>query len=309
VNFKDFRLKELIFSNKLSALGFFTVAVFVLLALVEAVSFGRITPYNPYKPNLGQVNLAPSLNHLFGTDFEGRDIFSRAIAALPIDIGIPLAVVIMSACIGILAGVMAGYFRGWIEEVIMRVTDLFLAFPALIMVLAVAATLGPSLINAILAIVFTWWPPYVRLVRGSVLEVGTEDFIAASKTLNSSFLYILRKGIVPNVLPSVLVYATMDVGTALLDLSILGYLGIGIPPTTPELGGMVAAISNNLYTYPWEALLPAFLLFLIVAGFSFLGEGLRETLDVKVRPYILIRNKVFREAEKSIGADGGASHI
>lgn len=301
------KLKQLILSNKLSAAGFFIVAVFVLLALVEAASSGHITPYNPYKPNLEQVNSAPSLNHFFGTDFEGRDIFSRVIAALPIDVGIPLAVVSLSACIGILAGVMAGYFGGWLEEVIMRFTDLFLAFPALIMVLAVAATLGPSLINAILAIVFTWWPPYVRLVRGSVLEVGTEDFIAVSKTLNSSFFYILRKGIVPNVLPSVLVYATMDVGTALLNLSTLGYLGIGIPPNTPELGGMAAAISSNLYTHPLEALLPAFVLFLIIAGFSFLGEGLRETLDVKVRPHILVRNKVFGETKKVDDSDDHTS--
>jgi len=187
---------------------------------------------------------------------------------------------------------------GAIDEVIMRVTDLFLAFPTLIMVLAVAATLGSGLVNATLAFVFVWWPPYVRLVRGGVLEVAAEDFIAISKALNSSFYHIITKGILPNILPSVLTYATLDIGTALLEVSILGFLGVGIPPGTPELGVMVGSISYDFYSHPWQALFPAFVTMSLVVGFSFLGEGARESTDVKVRPYILFRGKAFKQKAK-----------
>ncbi|MEM0121011.1 MAG: ABC transporter permease [Thermoprotei archaeon] len=287
-------LGEMFFESRLTAVGLVGVVVFLGLALVEGLSFGRLTPYNPSTLNLMEANLPPSINHLFGTNFEGQDIFSRVLAAIPIDIGLPILIVCLSSLIGLLLGSTAAYFRGILDDAIARVTDIFLAFPGIIMALAVAATLGPSLLNATLAVLFVWWPPYVRLVRGRALEVVSQDFIAASKALNTSFLYILWRGIVPNVLPSLLVYATMDVGTALLSLSTLGYLGL-IPPTRPELGSMVASIGQNLYTYPWEALLPALVVFLIVLSFSLLGDGLREMLDVKVRPHILIREKVEGE--------------
>jgi peptide/nickel transport system permease protein len=271
------------------------VIVSIFLAGGFALLGSRITPYNPFTLNLRESNLPPSFSHLFGTDFEGRDVFSRIIAALPIDLGLPIAIVLLSAILGIFLGMTAGYVGGVVDEVIMRVTDLFLAFPTIIMVLAVAATLGPGLVNAMLAFVFVWWPPYVRLVRGGVLEVAAEDFISISKALNSSFTHIITKGVLPNIMPSVLTYATLDVGTALLEVSILGFLGIGIPPNTPELGVMVGSISFGLYTYPWQALFPAFATMLLVIGFSFLGEGAREASDVKVRPYILFKGRAFKK--------------
>ena len=276
-----------------------------MVSVVAATAFSifgaHITPYNPFALNLQQSNLPPSLDHFFGTDFQGRDIFSRVIAALPIDLGLPVAIVLLSSVLGIFLGMAAGYLGGVVDEVIMRVTDLFLAFPTLIMVLAVAATLGAGLVNAMLAFVFVWWPPYVRLVRGGVLEVAAEDFISISKALNSSLGYIIFKGILPNILPSVLTYATLDIGTALLEVSILGFLGIGIPPNTPELGVMVGSISYGLYTYPWQALFPAFVTMILVVGFSFLGEGAREASDVKVRPYILFKTRVIgKRPEKTI---------
>jgi len=272
------------------------VIISVSLAAAFVTFGGRITPYSPYALNLQNSNLPPSATHLFGTDFQGRDIFSRVIAALPIDLGLPIAIVLLSSVLGIFLGMAAGYLGGVVDEVIMRVTDLFLAFPTIIMVLAVAATLGAGLVNAMLAFVFVWWPPYVRLVRGGVLEVVAEDFISISKALNSSFSHIIVKGILPNILPSVLTYATLDIGTALLEVSILGFLGIGIPPNTPELGVMVGSISYGLYSYPWQALFPAFVTMLLVVGFSFLGDGAREASDVKVRPYILFKGKAFRKA-------------
>jgi peptide/nickel transport system permease protein len=295
---QSLKFRQLIFSNALSTLGLVIVVISVALSVLFAL-FGRgITPYDPYALNLQQSNLPPSISHFFGTDFQGRDIFSRVIAALPIDLGLPIAIVLLSSVLGIFLGMAAGYLGGAVDEVVMRVTDLFLAFPTIIMVLAVAATLGSGLVNATLSFVFVWWPPYVRLVRGGVLEVAAEDFIAISKALNSSFYHIIVKGILPNIIPSVLTYATLDVGTALLEVSILGFLGVGIPPGTPELGVMVGSISYNLYNYPWQALFPAFITMILVVGFSFLGEGTREASDVKVRPYILFKGKAFKDKAK-----------
>jgi len=296
---KSQKFRQLVLSNRLSTVGLVIVITSVFLAAAFAGFGPSVTPYNPFALNLQQSNLPPSSSHLFGTDFEGRDVFSRIIAALPIDLGLPIAIVLLSSVLGIFLGMTAGYVGGVVDEVIMRITDLFLAFPTIIMVLAVAATLGPGLVNAMLAFVFVWWPPYVRLVRGGVLEVAAEDFIAISKALNSSFAHIILKGILPNIMPSVLTYATLDVGTALLEVSILGFLGIGIPPNTPELGVMVGSISYGLYTYPWQALFPAFVTMLLVVGFSFLGEGAREASDVKVRPYIIFKGRAFKKTPEA----------
>jgi len=289
------RVRRIITSNALSMFGVVTVSFFLIVTVAEAISSGAILPYNPFQPNFGAANAPPSLTHLFGTDLLGRDMLSRIVTALPIDIGIPIATVLISAAIGIVLGTLAAFFRGWLDEVIMRLTDMFMAFPQMIMSLAIAATLGPSLINVTLSLIVVWWPPYVRLVRGGVLAVAAEDYVSISRALNSSFLYIVRKDAIPNILPSVLVYATTDVGTALLTLSTLGFLNVGIPPNAPELGVMVSNVTYNLYLYPYQVVIPAVLVAVIVAGFSFLGEGIRESLDVKLRPHILFRSKPVKE--------------
>jgi peptide/nickel transport system permease protein len=290
-------MRRLFTSNALSMFGLVTVAFFLILTVGQVVSSGRILPYNPYRPNFLQANAPPSVAHLFGTDLLGRDMLSWIITALPTDIGIPVFTVIVSATLGIVLGTLAAFFRGWLDEFIMRLTDMFMAFPQMIMSLAIAATLGPSLVNVTLSLIVVWWPPYVRLVRGAVLEVAAEDFVSISKALNSSFFYIVRKDAIPNVLPSVLVYATTDVGTALLTLSTLGFLNVGIPPASPELGTMVSNVGYNFYLYPYQIVIPAVFVMVIVAGFSFLGEGIRESLDVRLRPHILIRNKPVKEYE------------
>lgn len=285
-------LRRLMFANRLTAFGSLTVLISIGLAAAAWVTGGAIAPYNPTAPDLMHSNLPPSLAHPFGTDLLGRDIFSRVLVALPIDISLPIFIVVLSAVLGVVLGTIAGYTGGLVDEVIMRITDLFLAFPNLVMALAVAATLGSSILNAALSLTFVWWPPYVRLVRGGVLALKAEDFMVASKALNTSFSYILRKGVFPNVLPSVMVYATLDVGTALLSLSALGYLGIGIPAGAPELGSMVSSISYNLFTYPWEALIPSTIVLLIVTGFSLFGDGIREVGDVKVRPHMILKRRL-----------------
>jgi peptide/nickel transport system permease protein len=290
-------MRKLITSNSLSMFGLVTVSIFVVLTVAQVASSGAILPYSAYEPSFGQANLAPSFSHPFGTDLLGRDMLSRVITALPIDVGIPIITVALSAAIGILLGTLAAFFRGWLDEVLMRLTDLFMAFPTMIMAMAIAATLGPSLVNVTFSMIIVWWPPYVRLVRGGVLAIAAEDFVSISKALNSSFFYIVRKDAIPNVLPTILVYATFDVGSALLTLSTLGFLNVGIPPTAPELGEMVSNVTYNLFLYPYQIIIPAVVVAVIVAGFSFLGEGIRESLDVKLRPHILIRNKPAKEVE------------
>lgn len=289
-------VRKILASNALSLFGVVTVSFFLLVTIAQVASGGRILPYDPFKPDYSMGNASPSLSHLFGTDLLGRDMLSRVVTALPIDIGIPIITVLISAIIGIVLGTLAAFFRGWLDEVIMRLTDMFMAFPQMIMSLAIAATLGPSLINVTLSLIVVWWPPYVRLVRGGVLAVAAEDYVSISKALNSSFLYIVRKDAIPNILPSVLVYATTDVGTALLTLSTLGFLNVGIPPNAPELGVMVSNVGYNFYLFPYQVVIPAVLVAIIVAGFSFLGEGIREALDVKLRPHLLFKRESLKES-------------
>jgi peptide/nickel transport system permease protein len=292
-------MRKLISSNALSMFGVVTVSLFLVITVAQVASSGRILPYSAYGYFPTEANHPPSLTHLFGTDLLGRDMLSRVITALPIDVGIPIITVVVSAALGIVLGTLAAFFRGWLDEVLMRLTDLFMAFPTMIMAMAIAATLGPSLTNVTLSMIIVWWPPYVRLVRGGVLEVTAEDYVSISKALNSSFFYIVRKDAIPNVLPTILVYATFDVGSALLTLSTLGFLNVGIPPTAPELGMMVSNVGSNIYSYPYQIIIPAVVVAVIVAGFSFLGEGIRESLDVKLRPHILVRNKPVKKVEET----------
>ena len=301
MNFKDSASKffKVIFSNWLSGSGFIIIAIFSIIAILYELLGTRMVPYNPYQINLLNANLPPSSSHWFGTDELGRDIFSRVIAALPVDLGISIFIVIASSFIGLVLGIVAGYFRGPLEEVIMRLTDLFLAFPPIIMSMAIAATLGPSLLNAAISVIFVWWPPYVRLVRGNTLQVASQDFITISRVLNTPFRKILLKGILPNIITPLLIYATMDVGTAMLTLSTLGFLGIGIPINTPELGLMSSILTTTFYTYPYEGLIPAAFIFLIVLGFSLTGEGLAELIDPNIRVHIISRKKRAEILERS----------
>ena len=173
-------MRKLMTTNMLSMFGVLTVSLFLIVTVVQAASSGRVLPYNAYQPNYLAANLSPSLAHPFGTDLLGRDMLSRIITALPIDVGIPIVTVAISAVIGIVLGTLAAFFRGWLDEVVMRLTDLFMAFPTMIMAMAIAATLGPSLLNVTLSMIIDWWPPYVRLVRGGVLEVAAEDYVSIS---------------------------------------------------------------------------------------------------------------------------------
>jgi ABC-type dipeptide/oligopeptide/nickel transport system permease subunit len=294
---------RIVLRNKLSASGLFIILFFASIAILYIILGNRLLPYNPLRINLSDANSPPTFSHLFGTDQLGRDIFSRIVAAIPIDMGLSIFIVFASALLGLFLGTIAGYFRGIAEEIIMRATDLFFAFPPLIMSMAIAATLGPSLVNAAFSIIFVWWPPYVTLVRGSTLQVSTSDFITMSKVLNTKFSKILLKGILPNIATTLIVYATMDIGTAMLTLSTLGFLGIGIPVYQPELGLMSSVLTTTLYTHPLEGLIPAFFIFIIVMGFSLIGEGMAEVIDPNIRSHLFSRRRRLEEMGKSKDAE------
>ena len=225
----------------------------------------------------------PSLAHIFGTDSLGRDIFSRVLAATPIDAEVPLAVLAIAVSLGLAAGTVAGYLEGIVSEVIMRVTDIFLAFPGIILALAIAAALKPSTHNSILALAPVWWPTYARLARGETLSVKTQQFVEASRAVGQRSGHIITHHIIPNILPVILVYATLDFGNVLLTFSVLSFIGVGAQPPAAEWGLMTVQEQQYLVNQPWSPIFPALAIFVVAAAFSFLGDGLRDALDPKVR--------------------------
>jgi len=231
----------------------------------------------------------PSLQNWFGTDNIGRDMFSRVLAALPLDLVIGFSVAGFALLLGTGLGLVAGFWDtprtlgGAVSIAIMRITDVFLAFPSLVLALAIAASLGRGTGPALIAITVTWWPFYVRLVRGEVLAVKHLPYVAAARAAGVSGVQILFRHVLRNILEPLVVYYTMDVGTVIVTFSTISFIGIGVPPTVPEWGGMVEAYEKLLLTAPWTVLAPGAAIFLTVLAFSLLGDGLRDILDPRSR--------------------------
>jgi len=235
-----------------------------------------LLPYSPYEYTLTNSLLAPSVLHLMGTDDLGRDIWSRVLYAAPTDAMVSILVIAGGILIGGLVGYPAGYFGKSVDEVNMRVTDLFLAFPALILALAIEATLGRDVSYAIIALVAVWWPSYARLVRGEALKIKSMKFVDAALLSGLSNIAIISKHIVTNSLNTVISYATIDLGNTILVYSILSFLGLGVPAPAPEWGTMVAAGLNVFPQWWWYAVLPGVVIAVIVIGSALLGDGLRD---------------------------------
>ena len=269
-------------SSLVTMAGLTIVVAFVVTSLVLWLTNDAILPYNPNAITMATLQ-PPSLAHLFGTDSLGRDVFSRVLAAAPIDAKVPAAVLLVAVSLGLLTGTIAGFFGGLIEETIMRITDIFLAFPGIVLALAIAAALGPSINNSILALAPVWWPSYTRLARGETLTVKSQQYIEASRAAGHKSRYVVLHHIIPNILPVILVYATLDFGTVIIIFSVLSYVGLGAQPPTPEWGLMTVQQSQYLTSAPWIPLLPALLILLVAVGFSLVGDGLRDALDPKIR--------------------------
>jgi ABC-type dipeptide/oligopeptide/nickel transport systems, permease components len=224
--------------------------------------------------------LPPSAAHWFGTDEQARDIFSRVIYGSRITLWIILLVTVITTPIGLMIGTVAGYFGGWLDAVLMRLTDICLAFPRLVLALALVAALGPGIENAVIAIALTSWPPYARLARAETLTVRKNDYIAAVRLQGASNARIIFRHVVPLCISSVIVRVTLDMAGIILIAAGLGFLGLGAQPPSPEWGLMIAS-GRNFMQYWWVAAMPGLAIFIVSLGFNLLGDGLRDVLDPK----------------------------
>lgn len=252
----------------------------VLLALIVATLVPQlIAPYNPNAISPANRLRPPSGTHFFGTDHLGRDLFSRVVYGVRISLGAAVLVVAAAAAVGTIVGLLAAFFRGWVEEVSMRLADLLLAFPQLVVAMAIVAFFGPSLQNAMLAIVIVWWPQYARLVRGQAIVVMAEDYVQAAKALGARAGRIQWRHVLPNCFGPVLVRLSLDIGTALLLTASLSFLGLGASPPTHELGALVNEGRDHLMTSWWYATFPGLTILLLVLALNLLGDAVHDVLD------------------------------
>jgi len=275
-------------SRPSSLIGLVIVFAFYGWALVEGLLQGAgyllhmpslgwlLLPYNPYQYTLTNSLLPPTPIHLMGTDDLGRDIWSRVLFAAPTDAMVSVLVIAGGILIGGLVGYPAGYFGKSVDEVNMRVTDLFLAFPALILALAIEATLGRDVVYAIIALVAVWWPSYARLVRGEALKIKSMKFVDAALLSGLSNFAIISKHVVTNSLNTLISYATIDLGNTILVYSILSFLGLGVPAPIPEWGTMVASGLNEFPQWWWYSICPGVVIAMIVIGSALFGDGIRD---------------------------------
>jgi peptide/nickel transport system permease protein len=265
--------------SKLTMIGTFVIVAFIIIAIFAPF----IAPYDPIAQDLSKRLQPPSSEHLFGTDQFGRDIFSRVIYGSRIAIQIIVLVSIISGGIGTLVGVFAGYFGGVVDEVLMRITDMFLAFPSLVLAMAFAAAMGPSLTNTIIAISLVYWTVYARLARAEALRVKNMEYIEAERAMGASNFRIIFSHVLPMCISPVLVQLTLRMGTIILTAAGLGFLGLGAQPPTPEWGAMVSDGRNYLVDQWWISTFPGIAIAIVVLGFNLLGDGIRDMLDPRLR--------------------------
>ncbi len=238
---------------------------------------------DPYKifagPRLGK----PSFLHPFGCDEYGRDLFARVLTGARVSLIVSIVVISLGVPPGILLGLLSGYYGGKVDELIMRVTDVFLAFPALVLAMAIAASLGAGLKSAIIALTIVWWPSYVRLVRGQVLSARENVYVEAARAIGVSSLRIMVKHILPNIVSPIVVLATLDFGTVVILNAALSFIGLGAQPPIPEWGRIVYDGLDYLMMAPWYSIIPGAAVFVTALGFNLLGDGFRDVLDPRIR--------------------------
>jgi peptide/nickel transport system permease protein len=264
--------------NHLAVLGFVLVLLLALLALVGPF----LVPY----PNdaTGAVHISerlqsPSRAHLFGTDDVGDDIFSRVVVGSRLSLGVGVLVLVIAVAIGVPLGAVAGYFGGIIDDVVMRLTDIFLTIPALILALAIAAALGPSLRNAMLALAFVWWPGFARLTQAQFMSLRNHVYVESARAVGARDSRIIFRHILPNTLTPIMVKISMDIGFAILTAAALSFIGVGAQPPQPEWGAMVSLGRKFLPNWWWYSTFPGLAIFITVFAFNMLGDGLRDILD------------------------------
>jgi peptide/nickel transport system permease protein len=265
-------------ANPAALVGLLIITALILVAMLAPV-FDR--GISPIVQDLNNRLAAPSAAHWFGTDELGRDIYSRTVHGARVTLTIVMLVSIVVAPIGLAVGTAAGYLGGWIDAALMRITDIFLAFPRLVLALAFAAALGPGIENAVIAISLTAWPPYARIARAETVTIAKSDFIAAVTLQGASTWRILFRHIVPLCLSSVIVRLTLDMAGIILTAAGLGFLGLGAQPPTAEWGAMVSSGREVILDQWWVATIPGAAIFVVSLGFNLLGDGLRDVFDPK----------------------------
>jgi len=266
--------------NRLALIG----AVILIGIIVCAVFAPYIAPHPPLEMDLTSLHKPPGTpGHLLGTDGLGRDVLSRLLFGSRISLSVGLVVVSIAAAIGTAMGLLSGYYGGAVDILIMRLVEIFVAFPFLILVVAVIAVLGPSLYNVMLVLGLVSWPLYARLVRSEVLAIREFPYIEAARAIGAGNTRIMFRHVLPNCLSSVLVTAAMSMAGAILSTAALGFLGLGVQPPTPEWGMMLNEAKQFLRRYPWEIFYPGVAIMLVVLALNFLGDGLRDALDPHLR--------------------------
>lgn len=271
-------LKKLFKSNYLFTLGVIICLAWILAAILAPV----VAPYDPIVQDLSVRLNPPSGDHLFGTDNFGRDIFSRVIYGGRYSLLAGVVTVILSGIIGTFYGAIAGYVGGMADNVMMRLSEMILSFPSLVLAMIINAVLGSDLFNTLFALVIVSWPTYARLMRSVVLSVKENEYVTASIALGASRMRVLMKEIIPNSINSVLIMATTDIGNKILMFSTLSFLGLGSAPPTPEWGMMVSDGADYFNKF-WIAGFPGLAIFTMAVGANFIGDGLRDLLDPKLR--------------------------
>lgn len=266
-------------SNRLALLGSSVVTALTLVALLGPA----ISPFEFDSQNLPRRLEPPSRAHWLGTDELGRDILSRVIYGTRISMLVGFSVVLVSSSIGLLAGSLAGYFGGWFDELLMRLVDILLAFPGILLAIALVAFWGPGLDRLILALVLVGWVGYARLVRGQILKVKELDFVKAARSLGASDFHIILQHLIPNIIQPVLVQASIGMAGAILAEASLSFLGLGVPPPMPSWGAMLNDGRSHLFDAPHLVIFPGIATMLAVLAFNFLGDGLREILNPRLR--------------------------
>ena len=259
-------------------LGAVVVALWLLLALLAPF----IAPFDPLEQHIKDRLQAPNSTYLLGSDELGRDIFSRVLYGGRITIPAGLAVVLIDGVVGWLIGAVAGFLGGVWDEILMRLTELFMAFPTIILAMAVTAALGPSIRNAVLALVIVRWPDYARLTRGLVIEAKTNEYVEAARSLGAKAPYLLFKTLLPNSVAPTVVYGSLDIGNAILIFAGLSFLGLGPEPASPEWGRMIS-IGIDFFDQWWMWLFPGLAIASLVMAFNFIGDGLRDMLDPRTK--------------------------
>ena len=253
--------------------------VVLLLFTLAAIFAPQVSPYNPltYHPSI--VEQPPSWAHLLGTDSLGRDQLSRVIYGTRISLSIGVISILMGGLGGVLLGMLAAYFKGWLDQLVTFVVDALLAFPSLILALALVAALGPSLINVAIALAIVRIPIYARLARGQTLQVAAQDYVAAARCTGTRTMRILMRHVLPNIFSPLLVQATISISFAILDESVLSFLGLGASPPTPEWGSMITEARSFIFSDPWMMVGPALAIVLVLLSLNIFGDALRDRLD------------------------------